>query len=82
MEDGTHSVQVENLPLTKDGGLRVGLVPMPTGDNPWRTRGEYIREQRRDTWRFWITIASLIVSIVSVLATASIAIITIRGLIP
>jgi hypothetical protein len=49
--------------VTKDGRLRVELVPMVTGDNPWRTRADYIQEQHRDTIRFWITIGTLLVSL-------------------
>lgn len=64
--------------ITKDGKLRVELVPMVTGDNPWRTRGDYIREQHRDTIRFWVTIASLLVSLLGVTVTAVIAIHTIK----
>jgi hypothetical protein len=52
---------------------------MPSGDNPWRTKEDYVREQRRDTLRFWITITSLVISVFSVGATAVIAIDTIRG---
>jgi len=73
-------VQIDGLPTTDNGGLRVELVPMPSGDNPWRTRAEYIGDQRRDTVRFYITIATLVVSIVSVASTAAVAILTIRGL--
>ena len=71
-------VIVENLPTTDDKRLRVELVPMPSGDDPWRTRADYQREQRRDTIRFFITIAALITSILGVAATATIAIVEIR----
>ena len=57
--------------------LRVHLVPMLGGDHPWRTRADHEREQRRDTRRFWVTIASLTVATVSTVATALIAIIAI-----
>ena len=79
MDDKINAVKIENLPTTQNGGLRVELVPMPSGDNPWRTRGDYEKEQKRDTIRFWITIASLVVSILSIVATAVIAIVTIRS---
>ena len=73
-------MQIENLPIDNDEALRVKLVPMPGGDNPWRTRADYVCEQRRDTIRFWVTIASLIISIIGVIATAAVAILTIRSL--
>ena len=72
-------IEVTNLPLTDNKGLRVELIPMPSGDNPWRTQSDYQKEQNRDTIRFWVTIATLIVSIISVAATAVIAIVTIRN---
>ena len=76
MQDDTeHSV----LPLSKNGSLKVELIPMPSGDNPWRTKGDYENDKKRDTVRFWITITSLIVSIISVVATAVVAIITIKS---
>jgi len=71
--------QHSGLPLSKNGSLKVELIPMPSGDNPWRTRGDYINEQKRDTIRFWVTIASLVISIISVVATAVIAIVTIKS---
>jgi hypothetical protein len=70
----------KELPLTKNGSLKVELVPMPSGDNPWRTRADYENDKKRDAIRFWITIASLIVSIVSVVATTVVAITTIKGI--
>ena len=66
----------QDLPLTKNGGLKVELVPMPGGDNPWRTRDDYIEEQRRDTVRFRLMIATLIVSAISTASTTAVAIIT------
>ncbi len=80
MAEEVHRVQIENLPVNADKALRVKLVPMPGGDNPWRTREDYVGEQRRDTIRFWVTIASLIISVISVVATTAVAIVTIRGL--
>lgn len=67
------------LPLSKNGSLKVELVPMPSGDNPWRTKADYENDKKRDTIRFWITITSLIISIISVVATALVAITTIKG---
>lgn len=75
MEENKNST----LPLTKNGSLKVELVPMPASDNPWRTKADYENDKRRDTIRFWITIASLIVSIISVVATALVAITTIKS---
>lgn len=69
-----------DLPLTANGGLKVELVPMPGGDNPWRTRADYLVEQSRDTRRFYITMATMIISIISVALTAWIAIETIKNL--
>lgn len=79
MDGDIKDITVKNLPLTQNGSLRVELVPVPSGDNPWRTRGDYDKEQRRETIRFWITIVSLIVSIMSVVATAAVAIVTIKN---
>ena len=62
--------------------LRVHLVPMPSGDNPWKTQGDYREEQKRDAWRFYITIASLALSTVGTVATAIVAIYTISSLAP
>lgn len=80
MAEKVHRVQIENLPVNADKALRVNLVPMPGGDNPWRTHEDYVCEQRRDNVRFLVTIASLIISIISVVATTAVAIATIRGL--
>lgn len=60
MAEEIHHVHIDNLPVTENGGLRVELIPMPAGDNPWRMRADYIQEQRRDTFRFFLTIASLV----------------------
>ena len=65
--------------LDEDKRLRVHLVPMPSGDNPWRTQGDYRKEQKRDTLRFYITIASVLIATVSVCATMLIAISTITS---
>ena len=69
-----------DLPLTANGGLKVELVPMPAGENPWRTRADYLIEQRRDAVRFYITIAAMIISIFSIAMTAWIAIENIKNL--
>ena len=47
MEVASRTMKLGGLPLTENGGLRVELVPMPSGDNPWRTQGDYLQEQRR-----------------------------------
>ena len=41
----------------EDKPIKVYLVNPPS-ENPWRTQEDYCREQRRETIRFWITIAS------------------------
>lgn len=33
--------------IDENGLLRVRLEPMPSGDNPWRTQGDYRRELER-----------------------------------
>ncbi len=71
---------LNQLQITENGSLKVELIPMPGGDNPWRTRGDYLQEQKRDTIRFWIMIITLIVSVVSVALTAIIAIATIKNM--
>lgn len=44
----------------------------PPIEDPWRTHGDYIEDQRRQLWQFRLTIAALIVSIIaSVSAVAS-----------
>ena len=80
MSKDVSRVKVEDLPLTDNKALKVELVPMPAGGNLWRTRADYLKEQRRDTLRFYIMIATLIISIISVASTAVVAIATIRGL--
>ena len=52
---------------------------MPASDNPWRTKGDYENDKKRDTVRFWMTIISLVISIISVVATAFVAITTIKS---
>jgi len=80
MADETKSVKIENLPKTKNEALKVELVPIPSGDNPWRTKADYKKEQRQNNIKFVITIISLIISIVSVVATSVVAIITISNM--
>lgn len=67
------------LPLSKNGSLKVELVPIPSSDNPWRTKADYENDKKRDTIRFWTTIASLIISIISVTTTALVAITSIKN---
>ena len=73
-----NSKKIEKV-ITSDGRVRVELVPMPSGDNPWRTRQEYIDEQKRDSQRFYITIGTMIVTLLGVIATAWTAIVAIKG---
>ena len=80
MNNEDKSVKIENLPMTKNEALKVELVPMPSGDNPWRTRAEYEKEQKQNNARFIITVISLIIAIISVVATSMVAIITIRNM--
>ncbi len=80
MEENSKCVHVTNLPVNDGGQLKVALDPILTGDNPWRTLGDYRHEQRRDNIRFWVTIASLITSIIATTGTAAIAISTITSL--
>ena len=75
-----HCAQIDGLPLTQNGSLKVELVPVPGGDNPSRSRADYVTEQRRDTVRFYITVATLGISMVSVVSTAAIAIATVKSL--
>ena len=55
----------DKLPVDDEKRLRVHLVPMPSGDNPWRTRADYKNEQKRDTVRFYIIIVSFVVSVIA-----------------
>jgi len=75
------NIKIDNLPITKNGGLQVELIPMPSGDNPWRTRGEYEKQKKQDDLKFIFIIISLIVSIVGVFATSTVAIITIKTMV-
>jgi len=54
MDDEVKAVKVEGLPTTRNGSLKVELVPMPSVDDPWRTKADYLKEQRRDRTRFLI----------------------------
>jgi hypothetical protein len=73
-------VQIDGLPLTQNGSLKVELVPMPGGENPYGNQGDYRMEQRREAVRFYVVIASLVISIISVISTAAVAIATIMSL--
>lgn len=68
--------------IDDENRLRVHLVPMVSGDNPWRTKQDYNREEKREAQRFWLTIGTLIVSLIGSVATAIIAIVTILSLRP
>ena len=74
MENEIVRVNIENLKLDHEGRLRVHLVPMPSGDNPWRTQCDYRKEQRRDTFRFYLAIGTLGALILSVLADTAVGI--------
>lgn len=60
--------------------LRVELVNPPAGDNPWRTQGDYLEDRRQDANRYRWNVAVALASIVSTIATAAIAIVTILGI--
>lgn len=68
--------------IDDENRLRVHLVPMVSGDNSWRTGQDYEREQKREAQRFWLTIGTLMVSLIGSVATAIIAIVTILSLRP
>jgi hypothetical protein len=53
--------------------LKVYLVNSPS-ENPWRTRQDYLDDQRRAAFQFRLTVAATILSLVSVVATAIVAI--------
>ncbi len=55
----------DKLPVDNQKRLRVHLVPMPSGDNPWRTRQDYLNDKKRDNIKFWIMIGGFIISIIS-----------------
>ena len=48
----------------KQKPILVELLNPPT-DDPWRTRGDYIEDQRRQSWQFRLTVAALAVSIIA-----------------
>lgn len=79
MNSETKNIIIENLPKTKNDALKVELVPLPLND-PWRTHGDYIEEQKRNNRQFIITIISLVVSTLGVIATSIVAIVTIRNI--
>ncbi len=53
--------------------VKVFLVNPPS-ENPWRTRQDYLDDQRREKVQFRITIATIVFSFLSVVATAIIAV--------
>jgi hypothetical protein len=65
MNNETKNMKKEHLPKTKNGALKVELVPMPSGDNPWRTRADYVADRRQDKIRFYILLSSFVVSIIA-----------------
>lgn len=44
--------------------LLVELLNPPL-DDPWRTRGDYLEDQRHQMWQFRFTIAALVFSIIA-----------------
>jgi len=57
----------------KNEPVKVSLVNPPI-ENPWRTRQDYLDDRRREKIQFRITIAAIVLSFLSVVATAIIAI--------
>ena len=53
--------------------LKVYLVN-PPGENPWRTQQDYLEDQRRAKFQFRLAIAATIISLAGVVATAAVAI--------
>jgi hypothetical protein len=56
----------DSAPQSKKN-LLVYLVNPPTGDNPWRTKQDYLDDQKRMLWAFRMTIAASLAAIVSAL---------------
>ncbi len=50
----------------------------PPIEDPWRIKEDYQLEQKRETTKFCITIASLVISVISVCATSFVALYTIN----
>jgi len=80
MEENKRKVEIDNLPLGRHGGIKVEIAPILSTDNPWRTLGDYKKEQKRDTVRFYITLITLFVAIASVITTTVIARATMRSI--
>ena len=51
----------------------------PPYQEPWRTQGDYRRDQRRAARLYWFQILSIITAMVSVVATTVVAIATIKA---
>ena len=49
----------------KNEPVRVEIVNPTPQQDPWRTRGDYLEEQRQQRWQFRLTIAALLVSIIA-----------------
>jgi len=58
----------DSAPQSKKN-FRVHLVNLPSGDNPWRTKQDYLDDQKKMLWSFRMTIAASLSAIVSALAT-------------
>ncbi len=76
MTQEINKVELSNLPLTDNGSLKVELIAMSSGNDPWRTLGDYKSDQRRATIQFWFAICSaasaIVTSIVAVFAIVNI----------
>ena len=58
--------------------IKVELVNPPYQD-PWRTQGDYRRDQRRAARLYWFQILSIVAAMVGVVATTIVAITTIMA---
>ncbi|MCX8493890.1 MAG: hypothetical protein ORN23_06635 [Chthoniobacterales bacterium] len=65
----------DSAPQSKKN-FRVHLVNLPSGDNPWRTKQDYLDDQKKMLWSFRMTIVAAISAIVS--ALSAIALVTIE----
>lgn len=70
---GEHVMSEQQKPIL------VELINPPIED-PWRTHGDYIEDQRRQLWQFRLTVAALIVSIFASVSAVASAYAAIRAL--
>lgn len=65
--------------MKKNEVVRVELVNPPTPD-PWRTKADYLDDQRRQHKLYLVSMLSMWISLLGVIATSIVAIITIMQL--